>query len=209
MIGAHLLVAALASSARVQLNTPGGMCLATSNGSVRFVPCVLANSWELKDGQVRDPSGACIALARDGSVSLAAGCAVGGGARAAALKSEKMWFGWGRCLARDGNGVKVVKGECAPLRAEPLWSFAIQLDASRSPQVVFSANPHLAAYLCVVLASIGIALLVAMCLGSSAQVAHKSSPPTSSTRVATLPVAVKCYASSDSATPVKVELTPQ
>ncbi|KAJ1617984.1 hypothetical protein T492DRAFT_1095931 [Pavlovales sp. CCMP2436] len=219
---------ALAGSARVQLHTPGGMCLSPANGgSVRFVPCVLAIAWELgQDGTVSDHSGACVAL-NDDSISLAAGCtaddgaralkpgtkwfAWGDGARAGALMSETMMFGRGKCLARDGNGVKVVaKGEmCTPLRAEPLWSFAIKLDGSRAPQFLFSANPHLAAYLCVVFASVGLAL-VAMCSGGSAQVAPKSNPSTSSTcGAASLPVLTRVYATDSAVTPVRVKLTPQ
>lgn len=208
MFGAMLAILAGASAAqavqRVQLATDGNMCLAGSGASLSFVPCAFGSSFELgKAGRMLDVAGACLALSSAGSAMLAPQCALGRGERAATYSKQAAWFGWGRCLARDGS---VAKGGCARLSSAPLWALTLHLDlTSSSPEVLISANPQLAAYLLCVLVILGFATLAMLCRAGAPALGPRPSNPLPAAR---LPVDVKCVATAESSQPARVVLTP-
>lgn len=212
-----ILVAAMlgaASASRVQLATDGGYCLAKAADTLAFVPCALGSTWELsKGGRVSDMMGACLARARNSSALLAPKCTLGSGERAAALNGDAVWFGWGRCLVRDGNAVKIAKGNCAKLTPSPLWTFSLQLSmANAAPEILLAANPQLAAYLLCVLLVLTVAVIAMLCrVGAPTRAPRLSNAGVSaaaSTSGARLPVDVKCTATGDASQPARVLLTP-
>ncbi|KAG8467284.1 hypothetical protein KFE25_000600 [Diacronema lutheri] len=198
---------------RVQLSTSGNMCLARSGSALAFVPCALSSAWELgKGGKVLDPTGACVALARDGSLSLSPKCTPANGERPGVLKAQTVWFGWGRCLSRDGNRATVAKGACTELRVSPLWSFALNLDlADRVPDMLLSANPQIGAYALCVGIILSFALLSMAAAGPSRATQQparaRASPAAEPTASTQLPVVVKCSATGVASQPARVQLT--
>jgi hypothetical protein len=203
-------LAALSALASVQLRAPGGgMCLASSARALAFVPCALAGSWTIEPGgRLADARGSCVVLARDGSAALAAGCAPGRGERLAEYKAASIGFGWGRCLARAGNAVAVVKGDCARVEASPLWSVALHFEGvdGRAPGLVFAANPQLLAYLCCVFVTLAVVLAAQACVAPPAGAQRAARAAADGGRAPV--VAMRCEATTSSSAPVRLTLHP-